>query len=275
VAHQGGWRGRGGGVPAGGQQAGGGGFDVGEFARAGGAQQAGAHVGDLRGDEDAGQVKGVGVLGGQAVLCVAQFDVGARGAGEAAEVFAVLLREDQVDAVFQGASQEGARERDGCGAHDLPDAVIRHGQQLRVAVQDAQALPIGTQAGAGFGDVEGRLQRRGTFLGTRAGACGGGLAEEVHAFVEALDVRLGLVQLQIESAQGLGGEVEGLLALVEAGDGDREVVAVAKDAVTGVEQVAVEGVKVEVREHRGERTAFGAGPARDGYDPPPVPQRVG
>ncbi|MFF3409366.1 hypothetical protein ACFYW8_24800 [Streptomyces sp. NPDC002742] len=55
------------------------------------------------------------------------------------------------------------------------------------AVDHAQALAFGAQAGTRFGDVEGRLQRGGTLLSTWAGAGGSGLAEEVHALVEALD----------------------------------------------------------------------------------------
>lgn len=144
---------------------------------------------------------------------------------------------------------------------DLPCPFQADGQDRLVAFGHPEAVTAGAQDAAGFGDVDGALQRCGELVPACAGVRGGDRAEELHALVEGEDLGLVGVQAQFQFFERLYGQGEGGLPGPAVGYGDREVVAVAQHAVSGAQQRAVERVEVEVGQDGRQGTVLVKAPA--------------
>lgn len=220
------------------------------------AQETCAHVGDLSCDESCRQVQLRRVPVGKTVLGVAEFDIRPVRAVEAAEELPVLLGENDINAVLQRLAEERSGQCGGRCADHLADTVERDGEELLVAAHDAEAGALGTQRCARLGDVDRRLQRGDARRCVGTGPGGGDLAQEVDALVKALDAGLAVVEFKVKAFEGFSCQRQDLLAFGVVGHGDREVVAVTQDSVTHAQQIAVEGVEIQVREGWRERTAL-------------------
>jgi len=135
-------------------------------------------------------------------------------------------------------------------AHHLPDPAQAQPQQRLVPVGDHEPVTAGADVGPLAIDVDDRLQRVRRALPRVERGDRDGLAEEAHPVIEGGDVALARVELQPQVLQLGARGLQRPLTVDAARHRDGEVVAIADHPEAGLQHPAVEGVEVEVAQHR-------------------------
>lgn len=216
----------------------------------GGAQQGDPHVPDLAGDERCREGAGLAAVVGGPVLGAARGRVGRSGRGEPGAEGPLLTEQHDLDAALRGTVQERRAQPHPAEAHHLPDPAQAQSQQRLVSVGDDEPVATGSDVGALAVDIDDRLQRmRGALPRVERGDRDG-LPEEAHTVVEGGDVALARVELQPQVLQLGARGLQRPLTVEAARHRDGEIVAVADHPEAGLQHPAVEGVEVEVAQHR-------------------------